>query len=47
MIYLTKQQHYGGYTDKQQTDNGGSMSIDIKLSGASGEAFEGPAKTDN
>ena len=44
--YLTKQKHYGGYTDKQQTDNGGSMSIDIKLSGASGEAFEGPAKTD-
>ena len=46
MIYLTKQQHYGGYTDRQQTDNGGSMSIDIKLSGASGEAFEGPEKPD-
>ena len=46
MIYLTKQQHYGGYTDKQQSDNNGSMSIDIKLSGASGEAFEDPEKTD-
>ena len=44
-IFLLKQQHYGGYTDKQQTDNKGSMSIDIKLSGASGAAFEAPGST--
>ena len=46
-IFALKQPCNGGWADKQQTDNGGSMSIDIKLSGASGEAFESEPKTDN
>ena len=45
-IFALKQPCNGGWADKQQTDNGGSMSIDIKLSSASGEAFEDQAKTD-
>ena len=45
-IFALKQPCNGGWADKQQADNGGSMSIDIKLSGASGEAFEDQAKAD-
>ena len=45
-IFALKQPCNGGWADKQQTDNNGSMSIDIKLSGASGEAFEDQSKTD-
>ena len=45
-IFALKQPCNGGWADKQQTDNGGSMSIDIKLCGASGEAFDDPTKAD-
>ena len=44
-IFLLKQQHYGGYTDKQVTESNGTMALNVSISGASGALFE-PDKTD-
>ena len=39
-IFLLKQQHYGGYTDKQVTEHDGALALNVSISGASGASFE-------
>ena len=38
IIYLTKQKHYGGYTDKQEVEHK-DMKIDLTINGVKGDAF--------
>ena len=45
-IFLLKQQHYGGYTDKQVAESSGTMALNVSVSGASGAAFEAPGSPD-
>ena len=45
-IFALKQPCNGGWTDKQVTENTGAMALNVSISGASGEAFDDPEKTD-
>ena len=45
-IIQLKQNKNGGYTDKQVAESNGTMALNVSISGASGAAFEDPAKTD-
>ena len=38
VIYLTKQKHYGGYTDKQEIEHK-DVKIDLTINGVKGDAF--------